>query len=121
MLKCAGYFLLGDSLNTTVTVIGTLQSAVESYNTLQLTYLYLVGIAAQGAGIGAFWLIQKRYRLSTKFMFNVVAIGIILLDGWGMIGIWTQKFGFRKHTFLLPLLRPSLSLPSTLCHRSRSD
>lgn len=28
-------------------------------------------------------------------MFNIVAIAIILLDGWGMIGIWTQKFGFH--------------------------
>ncbi|GAB7356451.1 hypothetical protein MBLNU459_g7219t1 [Dothideomycetes sp. NU459] len=99
-----GYFLLGDSLNTTVTVIGTLQNSVVSYNTLELTYLLLVGIAAQGVGIYSFFLtaavtsagfIQRRYGLSTKTMFNVVAVGIILLDGWGMIGIWTQAFGFH--------------------------
>lgn len=42
-----GYFLLGDSLNTTVTVISTLQNSVSSYNTLNLTYLLIVGIAAQ--------------------------------------------------------------------------
>lgn len=42
-----GYFLLGDSLNTTVTVIGTLQNSIVAYNTLQLTYLLIVGIAAQ--------------------------------------------------------------------------
>lgn len=42
-----GYFLLGDSLNTTVTVIGTLQNEIVAYNTLQLTYLLIVGIAAQ--------------------------------------------------------------------------
>jgi MFS-type transporter involved in bile tolerance (Atg22 family) len=29
-------------------------------------------------------------------MFNAVMIGIILLDGWGMIGIWTTKFGFHN-------------------------
>lgn len=29
-------------------------------------------------------------------MFNVIAIAIILLDGWGMVGIWTSKFGFHK-------------------------
>jgi len=29
-------------------------------------------------------------------MFNAVAVGIILLDGWGMIGIWTDKFGFHN-------------------------
>lgn len=42
-----GYFLLGDSLNTTVTVIATLQNSVVAYNSLQLTYLLIVGIAAQ--------------------------------------------------------------------------
>ncbi|KAH0353116.1 hypothetical protein KCU81_g1815, partial [Aureobasidium melanogenum] len=90
-----GYFLLGDSLNTIVTVIGTLQNAVVTYNTLELTYLLLVGIAAQALGIGAFWYIQKRYGLSTKTMFNAVAIGIILLAAWGMIGIYTQKLGYK--------------------------
>ncbi|KAG9894209.1 hypothetical protein KCU94_g12306, partial [Aureobasidium melanogenum] len=90
-----GYFLLGDSLNTIVTVIGTLQNAVVTYNTLELTYLLLVGIAAQALGIGAFWYIQKRYGLSTKTMFNAVAIGIILLAAWGMIGIFTQKVGYK--------------------------
>lgn len=42
-----GYFLLGDSLNTTVTVIATLQNSIVAYNTLELTYLLIVGIAAQ--------------------------------------------------------------------------
>ncbi|KAI5360391.1 Putative MFS transporter superfamily [Septoria linicola] len=91
-----GYFLLGDSLNTTVTVIGTLQNQIVAYNFLELTYLLIVGIAAQAVGIFAFWNIQKRYQLPTKTMFNAVAVGIILLDGWGMIGIWTQRFGFHN-------------------------
>lgn len=90
-----GYFLLGDSLNTTVTVIGTLQNEIVAYNTLQLTYLLIVGIVAQALGIFSFWNIQKRYGLTTKTMFNVVAVGIILLDGWGMIGNWTNRFGFH--------------------------
>jgi Vacuole effluxer Atg22 like len=95
LMYLIGYFLLGDSLNTTVTVIATLQNSIIEYNTLQLTYLYLVGIAAQGVGIYSFWYVQKTFGFSTKTMFNTVAIGIILLDGWGMIGIWTQKFGFH--------------------------
>ncbi len=95
LLYLIGYFLLGDSLNTTVTVIATLQNSVVEYDTLTLTYLLLVGIAAQAIGIYSFWWIQQRYRLSTKTMFNAVIVGIILLDGWGMIGIWTQTFGFH--------------------------
>ncbi|KAL2049363.1 hypothetical protein ABVK25_010373 [Lepraria finkii] len=95
LLYLIGYFLVGDSLNTTVTVIATLQNEVVEYDTLTLTYLLLVGIAAQAVGIYSFWWIQQRFQLSTKTMFNAVVVGIILLDGWGMIGIWTQRFGFH--------------------------
>ncbi|KAL1998071.1 hypothetical protein VTN02DRAFT_89 [Thermoascus thermophilus] len=28
-------------------------------------------------------------------MFSAVTVAIILLDGWGMIGIWTPNFGFH--------------------------
>lgn len=37
LLYLVGYFLLGDSLNTTVTVIGTLQNSIVAYNTLELS------------------------------------------------------------------------------------
>lgn len=98
LIYLIGYFLLGDSLNTTVTVIATLQNSIVAYNTLELTYLLIVGIAAQAIGIYTFWWAQQKYRLSTKTMFNIVAFSIIILDLWGMIGIWTQKFGFH-HTW----------------------
>lgn len=52
-----GYFLLGDSLNTTVTVIATLQNSIVAYNTLQLTYLLIVGIAAQVSSF--LWIISS--------------------------------------------------------------
>ena len=71
--------MLGDSLNTTVTVVATLQNEVVEYDTLTLTYLLLVGIAAQAVGIYSFWWFQQRYQLSTKTMFNAVVVGIILL------------------------------------------
>jgi uncharacterized membrane protein YhfC len=61
-----------------------------------LTYLLLVGIAAQAVGIYSFWFVQRKYGINTKVMFNTVAIAIILLDGWGMIGVWTQRFGFHR-------------------------
>ncbi|KAH9897121.1 autophagy-related protein 22-like protein [Xylariomycetidae sp. FL2044] len=96
LIYLIGYFLLGDSLNTTVTVIATLQNEVVAYDTLTLTYLLIVGIVAQGTGIGSFWLIQKYFKLSAKTMFNAVMVSILLLDGWGMIGNWTSRFGFKN-------------------------
>ncbi|KAI1272645.1 autophagy-related protein 22-like protein [Xylaria sp. FL0933] len=95
LIYLIGYFLLGDSLNTTVTVIATLQNEVVSYDTLTLTYLFIVGIVAQGVGIAVYWWLQKRYNISAKMMFNFVMAAIVLLDGWGMIGNWTNNFGFH--------------------------
>ncbi|KIW15079.1 hypothetical protein PV08_07866 [Exophiala spinifera] len=95
LIYLIGYFLLGDSLNTTVTVIATLQYSVVSYNTLTLTYMLMVGIATQLVGIWGYWRIQKHFGLSTKTMFDLVMLGIILLDLWGMIGIWTNKIGYH--------------------------
>lgn len=78
--------MLSDALNTTVTVVATLQNSVVAYDALTLNYLLIVGIAAQLIGIGGFWLVQKHFKLSTKVMFDAVMLGIVLLDGWGMIG-----------------------------------
>ncbi|KAI5122904.1 hypothetical protein M0805_007582 [Coniferiporia weirii] len=91
----AFYFIMGDVLNTTVTVIGTLQNSVVSYSTLQLTYLLIVGIVAQGLGIYLFWLVQKRFKISTKAMLGFNCIWIIILTIWGLIGVHTDKFGFK--------------------------
>ncbi|KAG6009306.1 hypothetical protein E4U43_000020 [Claviceps pusilla] len=96
LIYLAGYFFLGDSLNTTVTVIATLQNDVVSYNTLTLTYLLIVGIVAQAIGIGAFWMIQQRLNLSAKTMFNAIMVFIVLLDACGMVGNWTDRFGFHN-------------------------
>jgi MFS-type transporter involved in bile tolerance (Atg22 family) len=57
----------------------------------------MVGIASQATGIALFWQAQQRFKLSTKTMFNIIAMAIIVLDRCGMIGIWTQKFGFHNH------------------------
>lgn len=89
------YFLMGDVLNTTVTVIGTLQNSVVAYSTLQLTLLLIVGIVAQGLGIYMFWLVQKKWKISTKVMLTFNVFWIIILTVWGLIGIHTDKFGFK--------------------------
>ncbi|TQV96993.1 autophagy protein (Atg22) [Cordyceps javanica] len=93
LIFLVGYFLLGDALNTTVTLVATLQNEIVNFNSLQLTYLLMVNIVAQTIGISVFWLAQKRYNLRPKTMFSVIMLSVILLDAWGMIGNWTTKFG----------------------------
>ncbi|RDA89279.1 hypothetical protein CP532_0569 [Ophiocordyceps camponoti-leonardi (nom. inval.)] len=96
LIYLAGYFLLGDSLNTTVTVVSTLQNEVVAFDPLTITALLLAGIAAQAVGIASFWYVQKRFRLRAKTMFSIVCVAIVLVDGWGMAGNWTDRLGFRN-------------------------
>lgn len=101
-LYMVGYFLLGDALNTNVTVIATLQNEVVAYSSFTLALLLIVGIAAQAIGIGAFWYVQRRFAIPTKSMFLFNAFGIVLLSAWGCIGIGSSNFGFKaEYTFYL--------------------
>ena len=50
----------------------------------------------KGLGIFTFWWCQKHFKLGTKSMFNTIAIASVFLDAWGLIGIWTDRFGFHK-------------------------
>ncbi|KAL1707875.1 autophagy-related protein 22-like protein [Schizophyllum commune] len=68
---------------------------VVSYSTLQLTYLLILGIATQAIGIYAFWFVQKKYKISTKAMLCFNVFWIILLTIWGLIGVHTDRFGFK--------------------------
>lgn len=110
-----GYFLLGDSLNTTVTVVATLQNSVVEYSTLDLTYLLLVGIATQAIGIYSFWFVQRRYGFTSKTMFNVIAFNIVVLDGeyprsWRLSKAPIVLGSLR--TFEVSLEKNSLTLPN---------
>ncbi|KAN0120753.1 Autophagy-related protein 22-like protein, partial [Russula decolorans] len=89
------FFLMGDVLNTTVTVVATLQNSVVSYSTLQLTLLLLVGIITQALGAYLFWLVQKKFSISTKRMLLFNVFWILVLTIWGLIGVHTNKIGYK--------------------------
>jgi len=43
----------------------------------------------------SFWLIQRRWKLSTKKMLVVATFEVLLVPIWGLIGLGTTKFGFH--------------------------
>ncbi|KIK32053.1 hypothetical protein CY34DRAFT_102312, partial [Suillus luteus UH-Slu-Lm8-n1] len=89
------YFLMRDILNTSIIVL-----SIVSYSTLQLTLLLIVGIiiAIDTVVYSSFWLVQKKFKISTKMTLSFNVIWILVLTVWGLIGIHTNKFGF-KHTW----------------------
>lgn len=87
---------MGDALNTSVTVISTVQNQLISFSSTVFNELLIVGIASQAVGIYLFWRIQKHFSLQTKTMLLAVSFFIVLLQLWGLIGIFTLKFGFHN-------------------------
>ncbi|KAI6135172.1 MFS general substrate transporter [Pisolithus thermaeus] len=90
------YFLLADGLNTTGTLVTICQNAKFSFSFLTLTYLGLSQAITSTISTLGFWYIQRYWKISTKKMFVVTNVVTIFIPLWGMIGIWTDKFGFHN-------------------------
>ncbi|KAH9010775.1 MFS general substrate transporter [Lactarius pseudohatsudake] len=89
-------FLLSDGLATTVVLVAIIQNEQFTFSFLQHTYLTLVRVVTCGASVVASWYIQRHWKLDIKTMFLSVCILGTLIPIWGMIGIWTDNFGFHN-------------------------
>ncbi|KAH9988977.1 autophagy-related protein 22-like protein [Russula vinacea] len=103
------YFLMGDALNTSITVVGTLQNSVVSYSTSRLTLQFMVAIIGQSLGGYLFWRVQKKFGISTKRMSLFSVFWILVLTIWGLIGVHTNKIGF-KHVWEIWLFQVMFGL-----------
>ncbi|EIW61401.1 MFS general substrate transporter [Trametes versicolor FP-101664 SS1] len=92
----AAFFLLADGFNTTGTLVYICQNDRFKFSFLQNTYLGLVQAVASTTSTLGFWYIQRYWKIPTKKMFAVTNVVTILIPLWGMIGLWTTKFGFRN-------------------------
>ncbi|KAH9002488.1 MFS general substrate transporter [Lactarius hatsudake] len=90
------FFLLADGLNTTGTLVAICQNDKFTFSFLQNTYLGLAQATTSTASTLGFWYIQRYWKISTKKMFIVTNVVTILIPLWGMIGVWTDKFGFHN-------------------------
>ncbi|KAL6309818.1 MFS general substrate transporter [Sparassis latifolia] len=90
------YFLLADGLNTTGTLVSICQNDKFQFSFLYNTYLGLSQAVTSTISTLGFWYIQKYWKISTKKMFVVTNVVTILIPLWGMIGIWTTRFGFHN-------------------------
>ncbi|KII94730.1 hypothetical protein PLICRDRAFT_33542 [Plicaturopsis crispa FD-325 SS-3] len=90
------FFLLADGLNTTGTLVSICQNDKFNFSFLYNTYLGLAQAITSTISTLGFWYIQRYWKISTKKMFVVTNVVTILIPLWGMIGIWTEKFGFHN-------------------------
>ncbi|KAI0658570.1 MFS general substrate transporter [Cubamyces menziesii] len=91
-----GFFLLADGFNTTQNLVQICQNDRFQFSFLQNTYLGLAQAVTSTASTLGFWYIQRYWKISTKKMFAVTNVVTILLPLWGMVGLWSSKFGYRN-------------------------
>ncbi|KAM6496423.1 Autophagy-related protein 22-like protein [Amanita muscaria] len=89
-------FLLGDGFATSVTLVTICQNDQFQSSFLQNTYLGLAKAIASIVGTLGFWYIQRYFKISTKTMLIVTNVFTIMINLWGMIGLWTDKIGYHN-------------------------
>jgi MFS-type transporter involved in bile tolerance (Atg22 family) len=90
------FLLLADGVLTTTTLVSICQNDQFRFSFLQNTYLGLAQYIPSIFSTLGLWYIQQYWKISTKNMYFVTLVVMILIPLWGMIGIWTDKFGFRN-------------------------
>lgn len=84
------FFLLADGLNTTGALVGIVQNAHMKFSFLQSTYLGIAQASTSIASCYGCWWVQRRFRVSTKRMFQATNCVTVLIPFWGMLGLWTS-------------------------------
>ena len=91
-----GFFILGEALGTSVGVVNILQNEVAAYDITQLSQFIMMQFVSATIGVWVCIQIQKRYALTTKTMLCSVIVCIVIMDLWGIIGIWSDKIGYHN-------------------------
>ncbi|KAN0137282.1 Autophagy-related protein 22-like protein [Lactarius tabidus] len=89
-------FIISDGLGTTAMLVSICQNEQFTFSFLQNTYLYLVQVVTCAASIAATWYIQRHWEIDVKTIYLTIIILGTLFPLWGMIGLWTDKFGFHN-------------------------
>lgn len=89
-------FLLQDGISTTITLVSITQTQLVVFSAIENTYFIMVQAASCIFGVCFVYWIQKKFQLSTKTMLQATNFGALLMPLWGMVGIWTTKFGYRN-------------------------
>ncbi|KAK2754067.1 hypothetical protein FQN54_007236 [Arachnomyces sp. PD_36] len=90
------FFLLADGVATTMTLVAISQTQIVDFSATQNTYLIMVQGGSVTIGVFGAYYIQRLFNLRTKTVFQATNFGCVLLALWGMVGIWTDKFGFHN-------------------------
>ena len=90
------FFVLGESLGTSIGVIAILQNEVAKYDITQLSQLIMMQFVSATVGVWICIEVQKKYALTTKTMLCGAVVGIVIMNMWGLLGIWSDTLGYHR-------------------------
>lgn len=95
-LYLIAFFLLADGVGTSLTLISIAQSQAIAFSATKNTYFLFVQGTSALLCVYLFYYAQVYFKLKTKTMLQISNFFCVLYPLWGMIGIWTDKFGFHN-------------------------
>lgn len=96
MAYLIAFFLLADGVATTLTLESIVQARIVTFSATESTYLIIVQGGSCVVGVFGAYYIQQYFNLRTKTMLQITNFTCLLTALWGMVGIWTTKFGMHK-------------------------
>ncbi|KAI0298886.1 MFS general substrate transporter [Russula brevipes] len=90
------YFLFYDGQTTTLTLVQICQNVEFTFSIKYIVYLSLVQEGTSIVGMVSYWHVQRYWKIDSKKMLTATMIAGVTLPLWGMIGIWTDKFGYHN-------------------------
>ncbi|KAK6605409.1 hypothetical protein H4I95_05215 [Botrytis cinerea] len=90
------FFLLADGVATVLTLVSIAQTQVVEFSATQNTYLIMVQGGSTTVGVFGAYYLQEKFKIRTKTMLQFCNCGCVIIALWGMIGLWTTKFGFHN-------------------------
>ncbi|KAK8850683.1 hypothetical protein IAR55_004603 [Kwoniella newhampshirensis] len=95
LLYLVAYFLLQETYGTYYSVSGILENEVVNYSPTLLNAYNIVGSVCGGGGNLFVYLLQKKFRFSTKAGVFYGAVMTLLPNLWGAIGAHTNAIGYH--------------------------
>ncbi|KAH9965402.1 autophagy-related protein 22-like protein [Russula dissimulans] len=90
------YFLLADGVNTMLSLIQICQNVHFRFSFKQNSFLGIIEGCSSVVGLVAYWYLRNYLKTDVKKMLIATSIVAVVLPLWGMIGIWTNKFGYHN-------------------------
>jgi MFS-type transporter involved in bile tolerance (Atg22 family) len=90
------YFLINDAYNTSGTIVNILQNEAIDFSAVEYSWIFCLVYSLSAIFLFVSMWIQQRLGIPAKWMYFFNSCGVVFVNLWGVIGIWTNRIGYHN-------------------------